>query len=67
MELTGIEMELQIPFQFHHQFSLLFQYFLLLMTYIDVLEIVKVFCKEMISFKTSYFKKFSVTACALRK
>ena len=60
MELTGIEMELKISFQFHHQFSLLFPYFFLLMAHIDVLKIADVFFKERICFKTSYCKKISV-------
>ena len=59
MELTRIEMELKIPFQFQHQFSLAFPYFLLLMTHIDVLKILEVFFKEKICFKISYFRKFS--------
>ena len=60
MELTGIEMELKIPFQFHHQFSLLFPYFLLLMAHTDVTNIADVFFKERICFKISYSKKISV-------
>ena len=62
MELTGIEMELKIPFQFHRQFSLLFPYFLLLMAHIDVIliKIADVFFKERICFKSSYCKKISV-------
>ena len=60
MELTGIEMELKIPFQFHHQFSLLFPFFVLLMAHIDVIKIADVFFKERIYFKISYCKKISV-------
>ena len=60
MELTGIEMELKIPFQFHHQFFLHFPYFLLLMAHIDVMKIAGVFFKERICFKNSYCKKISV-------
>ena len=67
MELTGIEMELKIPFQFHHQFSLLFPYFFLLISnpgsviaHIDVIKIADVFFKERICFKISYCKKISV-------
>ena len=60
MELTGIEMELKIPFQFHHQFSLRFPHFRLLMAHIDVIKIADVFFKERIYFKISYCKKISV-------
>ena len=60
MELTRIEMELKIPFQFHHEFSLLFPYCLLLMAHIDVIKIADVFLKEKIYFKISYCKKISV-------
>ena len=60
MEMTAVEMELKIPFQFHHQFSLLFPYFFLLMAHIDVLRIADVFFKERICFIISYCKKISV-------